>query len=70
MRVRVCECIAGDMGQRLRNDFVASFKLPVATPVVLSPWTVRVGLEALVHIKERRTLVTRTAQLIFIVHNH
>lgn len=58
--VRLCACVTGDMGQRLRNDFVASFELPVDAHVVLSSWTVRVGLEALVHKKERNPLVTRT----------
>lgn len=38
---RVSACVKGDMGQRLRNDFVPSFKLPVDSHVVLSGRTVK-----------------------------
>lgn len=49
-------CVTGEVGQGLRNDSVIS-QFPVDTLVVLYSWTVRVGLETFLGVKERNTLV-------------
>lgn len=50
-----------DVGQRLRNNLSHLLNCLWIPHVVLPGWTVRVDLQARVHIKERNTLVTQTA---------